>query len=40
MRKFWMTAVMMTAAVAGAQTIGVTTDSGPDAVNIGGKVQA
>lgn len=37
MRKFWMTAVMMTAAVAGAQTIGVTTDSGPDAVNIGGK---
>ena len=37
MRKFWMTALMMTIAAAGAQTISVTTDSGPDAVNKGAK---
>lgn len=35
MRKFWMTALMMTVAAAGAQVIGVTTQSGPDAVSIG-----
>jgi hypothetical protein len=37
MRKFWMTALMMTVAAAGAQTIGVTTDSGPDAVSVGAR---
>lgn len=37
MRKFWMTAMMMTVAAAGAQVIGVTTDSGADAVNVGAR---